>query len=231
MEINNISIIIPCYNESENLIEIINKCQSITHYNNDLNIEFVLVDNGSTDNSLEILTEKKYSNIKIVHVKKNIGYGNGIIQGLKVASNSILSWTHADLQTDISDIISGLKFINNDFTLIKGKRIKRSFFPKILSLGMSMYTYLVLGIWVNEINAQPKIFKKTFFEDVVDNAPLDFSLDLYFCINALKKGNVIEFPVYFKKRIFGEAKGGGGSISQRFKIIKRTIKFINEYKL
>ena len=96
---------------------------------------------------------------------------------------------------------------------------------------MSIYTYLVLGIWVNEINAQPKIFKKTFFEDVVDNAPLDFSLDLYFCINALKKGNVIEFSVYFKKRIFGEAKGGGGSISQRFKIIKRTIRFINEYKL
>ena len=230
MEVKNISIIIPCYNESENLTEIINKCQLITHNHNDLNIEFVLVDNGSTDNSLEILTKKKYSNIKIVHIIKNIGYGNGIIQGLKVASNSILSWTHADLQTDISDVILGLKFIKNDFNLIKGKRIKRPFFPKLLSIGMSIYTYLVLGIWVNEINAQPKIFTKTFFEDVVDNAPLDFSLDLYFCINALKKGNVIEFPVYFKKRIFGEAKGGGGSISQRFKIIKRTITFINEFK-
>ena len=141
MEINNISIIIPCYNESENLIAIINKCQSITHYNNDLNIEFVLVDNGSTDNSLEILTEKKYSNIKIVHVKKNIGYGNGIIQGLKVASNSILSWTHADLQTDISDVISGLKFIKNDFTLIKGKELKVLFSKTAIHWYVHVYLF------------------------------------------------------------------------------------------
>ena len=50
-----------------------------------------------------------------------------------------------------------------------------------------------------------KYFQKPF-EDIVDNAPLDFSLDLYFCINALKKGNVIEFPVYFKKEFLVKQK-------------------------
>ena len=69
----------------------------------------ILVNNGSIDDSKRVF-EKTISNIKqdikVLNVKKNIGYGHGIISGLKIAKGDILSWTHADLQTEPNDVVS-----------------------------------------------------------------------------------------------------------------------------
>lgn len=231
MEKINVSIVIPCFNEYLNLKHLVEECKQIAKDNLNYNIEYVFVDNGSTDNSSLFLREIKHPNIRVFNIKENVGYGNGIIQGLKQCSNDTVAWTHSDLQTDVRDIIRGLKYINNGQSLIKGKRVSRNLLAKSLSLGMSFYAYFKLGLWVNEINAQPKIFKKEFLNEIINIAPLDFSLDLYFCIQAKKRGGIKEFNVYFKKRKYEEAKGGGGSILQKFKIIKRTISYINKLSI
>ena len=80
------SIIVPCYNEEKNLnrlVEEFKKNLIDKHYN----VEVILVNNGSTDNSKEIMEqiEKKYKFIKIETVEVNQGYGFGILSGLKVA--------------------------------------------------------------------------------------------------------------------------------------------------
>ena len=229
MEKISVSIVIPCFNEFLNLKHLVEKCKKIIEDNLSYNFEFILVDNGSTDNSSCFLKKLKHSNIRVVSVEKNLGYGNGIIQGLKKCSSQIIAWTHADLQTDLTDIIKGLEYINKGYTLIKGKRASRKLLPKLLSLGMTTYAYFKLGVWINEINAQPKIFKKKFLKEIINKAPLDFSLDLYFCIQAKKRGAIKEFNVYFQKRKYEEPKGGGGSIFQKFKIIRRTISYINKF--
>ena len=102
------SLVIPCFNEAENILPLIDKLK-----NNILKkkkIEVILVNNGSTDNTLSILKdqEKKFSNIVIVNIKTNIGYGNGIISGLKKSTGNIVGWTHADLQTDPNDFLIGI---------------------------------------------------------------------------------------------------------------------------
>ena len=103
-----LSVIIPCYNESENISVIFNK---LSLFDND--VEIVFVDNGSTDNTAERISEKiaeiNSSNIKCVSVTKNIGYGHGIMSGVNSASGEVLSWTHADLQTDPSDLLEAYK--------------------------------------------------------------------------------------------------------------------------
>ena len=76
------SIVIPCFNEAdniENLIERINKIQKKS------NIEIILVNNGSTDATADILKKNFHllKNIKVVKIEKNIGYGFGIVTGLK----------------------------------------------------------------------------------------------------------------------------------------------------
>jgi len=226
----NISIVIPCYNEFLNLKHIVQGCKKIIKDNKNHNIEFILVDNGSTDSSSFFFQKLKHDKIRVLTIKKNLGYGNGIIQGLHFCSHEILAWTHADLQTELSDIINGLKHVNNKNILVKGRRVSRKIFPKILSLGMTLYAYFKLGFWINEINAQPKIFKKDFFIEIIDKAPKDFSLDLFFCLEAIKRGRIKEFNVYFKKRLYETSKGGGGTLIQKFKIIKRTIDYINKTK-
>ena len=80
-----LSVIIPCYNESENISGIFNK---LSLFDND--VEIVFVDNGSTDNTAErisdIVAEINRSNIKCVTVTTNIGYGHGIMSGVNSAS-------------------------------------------------------------------------------------------------------------------------------------------------
>ena len=66
--------------------------------------------------------------------------------------------------------------------------------------------------------------------EIIDEAPKDFSLDLFFCLEAIKRGRIKEFNVYFKKRLYETSKGGGGTLIQKFKIIKRTIDYINKTK-
>ncbi len=85
----------------------------------------------------------------------------------------------------------------------------------------------MLGTKLNDINAQPKMFHRAFLQ-LADNAPDDFSLDLYFyCMAVKNKMKILDLPVSFKDRLYGDAKGGGGSsIWTRIIVINRTLKYI-----
>ena len=230
-----LSVVIPCYNEAKSIPYLIQKCkESLVQ---EFNIEFIFVDNGSNDSSSDILTnllsKPENSFGKLVTVKKNIGYGNGIIQGLNNANGEIYAWTHADLQTDPKDVINAyVKFKKNllkNYSFVKGIRVNRNIFDSFFTFGMSIISSLLLKKKLFDVNAQPKMFNKIFFDELV-NPPLDFSLDLFFYYQALNKNLKIEtFPVYFNKRHSGIDKGGG-TISGKLKLIKRTFKYILELR-
>lgn len=225
-----LSIIIPCYNESLSINSLVDSCKSIIEDD----IEIILVDNGSTDGTYDILKQIDLpKQIIPIRIKKNIGYGNGILKGLENARGEVLSWTHADLQTDPRDVVDGYILYQNEIIskkcIVKGVRKNRNFIDSFFTFCMSLYTFSSLGVWLYDINAQPKIFHRDLFK-YFDNAPLDFSLDL-FALLTFKKLNITTrtFEVYFKKRKFGEAKGGG-SFKGKFKLIKRTLNYINQLK-
>lgn len=226
-----LSVVVPCYNEVKNIPLIVSKFNKILE-DSEKEIEVILVNNGSTDDSKNIF-EKTISKIKqdirVLNVKKNIGYGHGILLGLKMAKGDILCWTHADLQTDPRDVISALNEYekHNDISLvIKGKRRNRNLIDSFFTWGMQVYCTIFLKTKLNDINAQPKLFSRSFYEKKFKNPPLDFSLDLYLMLNAKKIKTV---DVFFHKRKFGEAKGGG-TISGKLKLISRTIKYISNLK-
>ena len=77
-----VSLIILCYNEEKNLKKIIS--QSIKLLKKNSNLEILIVENGSIDNSKNILLEIKEKKIKFIFVKKNQGYGFGIKSGIKI---------------------------------------------------------------------------------------------------------------------------------------------------
>jgi len=223
------SVVIPCFNESDNL-ELLLK--SLIQLNIQNNLEIIIVDNGSTDNSYSLLFELKEKikihNLKVVSIKKNIGYGNGIIRGLNETSGDFLGWTHADLQTDVTDVLKGFKLIEQSTgnSIVKGKRSNRNMFDNIFTIFMSIVCIIMLRKSLFDINAQPKIFSKVFYNQIKDRAPDDFSLDLYLLYMAKKMNySILEFPVFFNKRLYGEAKGGG-SIKTKLKLSVRTFSYI-----
>ena len=135
-----LSVILPCFNESKNLPYVLEKFGKVI---NSDDIELIIVDNGSEDNTLKILEEliPKYSFAKLEKVKVNKGYGYGIKSGLEVARGKYLSWTHADMQTDPNDVIKALNLIENcssrDKLFIKGKRYIFSKYKLIYSSNKS----------------------------------------------------------------------------------------------
>lgn len=230
-----LSIIIPCYNEEKNIPLIFERLQGCIKDKN--NIEVVLVNNGSTDNTKEVLENilqvNNNTNVVVCDVPVNQGYGYGIMQGLNQATGDILSWTHADMQTDPQDVITAFnKFYTDGYIdnfIVKGKRKNRRLIEAFFTFGMQIIAFLYLKKYMDDINAQPKMFSRAFFESYLKNkAPNDFSLDLFLLYTALNNSYSIKtIPVFFNKRIHGEAKGGG-SFKTRIKLIKRTFAYIKE---
>lgn len=232
-----LSIVIPCYNEEKNIPVIFSKLNVLLDGKSKEECEVLLVNNGSTDSSSQVLNSelsKTNHNIRVVNVPQNKGYGYGILQGLESAQGEFLSWTHADLQTDPSDVFKALDIYELSPlkpVLVKGFRKNRKFSEFFFSWGMGMLSSLVLGTKLTEINAQPKLFKKDFYVKIKDKAPFDFSLDLYFLYQAKQQGKIVDFPVFFLPRLYGEAKGGSGSsLKVRIKLIKRTLNYIFELR-
>ena len=189
-----------------------------------------VIDNGSTDNSQNILKEllPDYSFVSMIHVKQNIGYGNGILEGLKSASGEFLSWTHADMQTDPIDVIQGMRIFKNistpDQIFVKGKRYGRTFADVSFTVGMSFFETLLLRTLLWDINAQPNIFHRSFYEEWLE-PPIDFSLDLYVYFMAKKNGlRIKRYPVFFGKRAHG-VSSWNVSFADKIRFIKRTLDY------
>ena len=220
-----LSIVIPCFNEELGLPDLVDACHKAS---SDNEVEFILVDNGSTDGTSQILPKliKGKPNLKLHRVEENQGYGFGILSGLRVAKGEFIGWTHADLQTDPADVKKALEAVSNleENTFIKGKRYGRPVFDTFFTIGMSFFETILLRVPLWDINAQPTIFHRSFFDNW-ENPPHDFSLDLYaYYKAAIGNYKILRFPVYFGERKYGQSHWNIDFYS-KIKFIKRTIDF------
>ena len=219
------SLVIPCYNESSNLPLLLERCAELRHQPG---VEVVLVDNGSTDDSPEVFAAllPRYPGCRSIRVDVNQGYGFGILSGLRAAHGEILGWTHADMQTDPQDALRGLALFesNGQGIFVKGRRYGRSASDVFFTMGMSAFETVLLGQTLWDINAQPTIFSRSFF-DTWREPPYDFSLDLYAYYMARQAGlNVRRFPVRFGERAHGVSHWNVNWTAKR-KFIQRTVNF------
>jgi glycosyltransferase involved in cell wall biosynthesis len=228
-----LSVIVPCYNEEKNISLIVERFDKIRR---DIAVELILVDNGSKDGTRQEIrkAQKIYPYMKLAQVKKNIGYGYGIMTGLRSAKGEYLCWTHADLQTDIADALKAYALIiaskDPKKTFVRGNRKGRSFFDNIFTVGMAFFETMLLGQWLWEINAQPKLFHKDLLKKAAE-PPDDWSLDLYFYFLAKKnKFEIISVEVIFPERIHGKSHWNTGGLVPKFRMMKRTIDYSFELK-
>lgn len=219
------SIVVPCYNEQENIPLILDQfSQNLLP-----EMEVILVNNGSTDQSAEVLDAllPRYPFAKTVLVPVNQGYGYGILQGLKEAQGDYIGWTHADLQTDPADVAKAFMLIAQNpekNVFVKGNRKGRPLSDNIFTWGMGIFESVFMGTPMWDINAQPNIFPRSFFSEW-ETPPYDFALDLYAVYLAKRKGlDLRRFPVRFPQRLHGESKWNTG-LQSKVKFIKRAISF------
>lgn len=220
------SLVIPCYNEGKNIPLLLERCAYLLNQVSDA--EVILVDNGSTDETSDVLSKllPEFPGCRSIRVEVNQGYGFGILSGLSIAQGEFLGWTHADMQTDPYDVVQGLNVLSavQSDCFIKGRRLGRPWGDVLFTVGMSIFESILLRKILWDINAQPNIFSKQFYESWSD-PPYDFSLDLYAYFKAKEENlNIYRFPVNFSKRVHGMSHWNI-SWSAKMKFIKRTVEF------
>ena len=230
-----LSIVFPCFNEADsidNLVTSIHK--AIDGYSD---TEVILVDNGSTDSTLEKLVaatkELDTDRFRTIRIEKNLGYGHGIMEGVRAATGEVIAWTHADLQTDPLDVLKASQLFLEDPSypkcILKGRRKERGFIDSFFTAGMSLIATIFLKVRLSDVNAQPKMFHRDFLEKM-PAPPLDFSLDLYLLFQARHhEFPILEYPVHFGERIHGESKGGG-TMKGKWKLVIRTWRYLIKLK-
>ena len=221
-----ISIVIICYNEKKNLKTLIYQSKKLIKKFS--NIEIIFVDNGSSDGSKKLLTKMLKSKfLKFVHVKKNKGYGYGIIKGLNTARGEIVGWTHGDDLSFFSKfkIILSHKLEKKNFFL-KGFRIgKRPFLDTLFSYGFNITSSIMLRKKLWEITAHPTLFSKKLFKQYKKILPYDFSIDLYLYYLAKKNQYIIRRTnLPYKNRKHGVSKWNKNFLSKIDLMIKYVFK-------
>ena len=125
-----LSIVIPCFNEAKNITIVLKKLEQMMLSRQE-SIEVIVVDGASTDGTpQELEAVFKYlptDRFKLILNHERNGYGGDIMKAIKMASGKILSWTHADLQTDPEDILKAWREIGE-----KGVELEKSW-QQILS--------------------------------------------------------------------------------------------------
>jgi len=118
--ISSISVIIPVYNESEVIKEVMDHLKSFLDKQKDIVYEIICVNDCSTDNSLQILQSIKF--ITVVSHKKNRGYGAALKSGINHAQNEIILIMDSDGQHKVEDIPKILKPLTDGYDMSVGSR-------------------------------------------------------------------------------------------------------------
>lgn len=231
-------LVVPAYNESKNLPLLIQRAAEAAEKSQltPEQFQFVVVNNGSQDNSKQVLEDLLAGHLKawfrVVNVEVNKGYGYGVLQGLKSTTASIVGWSHADMQCDPMDALIAFKKIShssNSKMLIKGVRSGRDWKDRLVSRTFELFSSAILGLTIYELNAQPKVFNRQIIESLVD-PPNNFAFDLYFLFKASQqKFNISTISVNFPPRIHGVSNWASNFFS-RYKTILNIIKYMIELR-
>ena len=214
-----ISIIIPCYNEKNTLIKIINKIILSLINHNFKSYEILIVDDGSSDGTTEIIKDN-YSiknNFKTFFHDKNLGKGAAIKTAKNNLSGNIVIIQDADLEYDPDDYKKLLKpIIDGDFKVVYGSRVlnqKRyktsGFNSKIRILGNHFLT--IVSNFLNKQNlTDAHTCYKVFHREVFDLITLEEN-DFAFCPEVTSKISnlgfeIYEVPISYNGRSYQEGK-------------------------
>jgi glycosyltransferase involved in cell wall biosynthesis len=225
-----LSIVLPCYNEAENLSPLLQRYADVWE---DLPAELILVNNGSTDHSAEVLARElakpQLAFARTVLVPKNRGYGHGIWTGLQTARGEFVGFSHADMQCSPADLFRAYHKVKAAAdparTIVKGRRARREFAAMLITNGMSFVASTVLGTRLTDINAQPKVFHRSHLQRLT-RPPDGFPFDLYVLYQGRRAGLRLEtIPVVFGKRGHGQSKWAFSFLS-RWRTIWNMVRYI-----
>ena len=207
-----LSIIIPAYNEKNTISEILKKIEEVTLSGFGFKKEIIIVDDGSTDGTKEILKSLK-GEYKIIYHQKNQGKGAAIQSALQYVTGDYVIIQDADLEYDPEDYKKLLECaLKNNAKVVYGSRrlnFKNKYSYRSFYLGgvfLSWAANIIYGINITDESTCYKLFKTEFLKSI----PLK-SKRFEFCpevtAKTAKRGvKIYEVPIHYYPRHINEGK-------------------------
>jgi len=224
-----LSIVIPLLNEEDNIPPLYQSLKDVLDPM-DIRYEIIIIDDGSTDRSYEILADLAATDksLKVIRFRRNFGQTAGLAAGVDEAEGEVVITMDADLQNDPKDIPKLLEKINEGYDLVAGWRydrqdaeISRKLPSRIANALISRTT----DVKLHDYGCTLKAFRK----EVVKNINLYGELHRFIPAIASWMGvKIAEVKVNHHARIHGESKY---NISRTPRVLLDlfTVKFLLSY--
>jgi len=203
-----ISVVIPFYNESESLPILYNELEEV-RLKNDLKMEYVFIDDGSTDGSFERLSSiaGENTNLKLIQLRRNFGKSKALFLGMHECRGDVIVTMDADLQDNPENIIGLIEKLNEGFDLVGGWK-KNRHDPITKTIPSLIFNWMVRKLTktgFHDINCGLKAYRRWVIENFTFRGEHHrFSMILSEAIGA----RVTEIPVSHRSRRFGKSKFG-----------------------
>jgi len=224
-----ISVIIPVFNEEENILPLYEKLTSVlTRVGKDY--EVIFIDDGSSDGTLSLLRPlcKKDPHIKFISFSRNFGQTSALSAGIDFSKGRIIIPMDGDLQNDPEDIPFLLQKIEEGYDVVSGWRKDRkdTFLRRRLpSIIANKIISFIGGVRLHDYGCTLKAYRR----DILKNIRLYGEMHRFIPIYAKWVGaRVSEIPVHHFPRKFGSSKYG---VNRVFKVILdlMVVKFLISY--
>ena len=226
-----LSIVIPLYNEVESIDELHSKIVSSLS-NSSLNYEIIFIDDGSSDNSWNIIQDvtKRTHNTRAIRFLTNYGKSMALSAGFKSTRGEVVVTMDADLQDDPNEILQLYNvLINEDYHIVSGwkkKRYDSVIFKNLPSKLFNWAARLSSGIKLNDFNCGIKAYKS----DVIKEIKLTSGMHRYIPVLAKNSGfnKIGEKIVLHHPRKHGKTKYGADRFIKGF-LDLITLSFIERF--
>jgi len=223
-----ISIVVPLFNEEESLVELHEQLSKAV-CSLEKPIEFLFIDDGSTDNSMRVLSElhNKDPQVRVVQFRRNYGKSAALALGFKEARGEFIVTLDADLQDEPYEIPNLVKKLEEGFDLVSGwKKIRKDpFIKKNTSKLFNFVTRKMTGLGIHDMNCGLKAYRREVTETVNVYGQLHRFLPVLAQWQGFKVGEVV---VKHNPRKYGKTKFGASRFFAGFFDLV-TVLFITRY--
>ncbi len=206
-----LSVIIPCYNEADTIEPILERVEEIG-----LADEIVIVDDGSTDGTRDILREieaQAHPNVRVLYHEHNQGKGAALVTGFSHASCEVFLIQDADMEYDPRDypillkpLQEGIAKVVYGSRFLGGPRKAMNFWNMIANKILTLTTNVLYNAIISDMETGYKVFRSEVVRDMVIHAH-SFDFEPEFTAKVLKQGiRIYEVPISYNGREWSEGK-------------------------